>query len=72
MAASRIETRVDRDQEPLDAIIKAADAFDVVVMGETDPSVATFVFGMPANQVADRFLGPVLVMQREPAEEMES
>ena len=64
---SRIETRVGRDQGPLDAIVDAAEAFDAVVMGETDPSLVTFVFGMPAAQVADRFLGPVLVVQREPA-----
>lgn len=69
--ASRIETRVDRDQAALGAISEVADAFDAVVMGETDPSLATFVFGMPADQVADRFLGPVLVVQREPPEETE-
>lgn len=69
--ASRIETRIERDQESLDAIVDAADAFDVVVMGESDPSLATFVFGMPADQVADRFLGPVLVVQREPPAETE-
>jgi nucleotide-binding universal stress UspA family protein len=71
MDASRIETRVGRGQAALDAIVDAADAFDVVVMGESDPSLATFVFGMPADQVADRFLGPVLVVQREPSEETE-
>ena len=64
---SRIDTRVEREQSPLGAIVDTADAFDVVVMGETDPSLTTFVFGMPANQVASRFLGPVLVVQREPA-----
>jgi nucleotide-binding universal stress UspA family protein len=71
---SRIETRVERKQEPLDAIVDAAAGFDAVVMGETDPSLVTFVFGMPADQVADRFLGPVLVVQRErpPAEANES
>jgi len=67
MDASRIETRVDRERNPLDAIVDAAESFDTVVMGETDPSLSTFVFGMPADQVADRFLGPVLVVQREPA-----
>jgi len=66
---SRIETRVERDRGPLDAIADTAEAFDAVVMGETDPSLVTFVFGMPADQVADRFLGPVLVVQREPASE---
>lgn len=66
MDESAIETRIDRGEEPLDAIVEAAGAFDAVVMGESDPSVATVVFGMPADQVADRFLGPVFVVQRAP------
>lgn len=66
---SKIETRVERDQKPLDAIVDASEAFDAVVMGETDPSLVTYVFGMPADQVADRFLGPVLVVQHELANE---
>jgi nucleotide-binding universal stress UspA family protein len=66
--ASSMETRVERERDPLPAITDAAADFDVVVMGETDPSIATFVFGMPADQVANRFLGPVLVVQRERAE----
>lgn len=65
MDASRVETRVERDQEALGAIVDAADEFDTVVMGESDPSLATFVFGLPADQIAERFLGPVLVVQRE-------
>ena len=71
MDTSMIETRIDRDQDALDAIVDAAEAFDTVVMGESDPSLSTFVFGMPADQVADRFLGPVLVVQREPSQETE-
>jgi nucleotide-binding universal stress UspA family protein len=67
MDPSRVETRIEHDQDPLDAIADVAESFDTVVMGETDPSLATFVFGMPADQVADRFLGPVFVVQREPA-----
>lgn len=63
---SDIETRVERERNPLAAIVDTAAAFDVVVMGESDPTLATFVFGMPADQVADRFLGPVFVVQREP------
>ncbi|MFD1633778.1 universal stress protein [Haloplanus ruber] len=66
--AARIETRVERDQKALDAVVDTADEFDVVVMGESDPSLTTFVFGLPADQVADRFLGPVLVVQREPTD----
>jgi len=69
MDTSTVETRVDRNRGPLDAIVGASDEFDAVVMGESDPSLATFVFGLPADQVADRFLGPVLVVQREPPRE---
>ena len=69
MDATAVRTRIERDREPLDAIVEAADAFDAVVMGESDPSLATFVFGMPAEQVAERFLGPVLVVQRESSTE---
>lgn len=71
MDSSLIETRVERDSDALDAIGDTGEAFDTVVMGETDPSLATFVFGMPADQVANRFLGPVLVVQREPPHEPE-
>jgi nucleotide-binding universal stress UspA family protein len=69
MDTSTIGTRVDRDQGALDAIVEVADEFDTVVMGESDTSLTTFVFGLPADQVADRFLGPVLVVQREPPRE---
>ena len=48
-----------------DAITDDAGSFDVVVMGESDPSIATLVFGMAAEAVAERFLGPVFVVQRD-------
>lgn len=63
--ASRIETRIDRDVDPSEAIADADADVDVVVMGESDPTVVTFFFGLPAEKVAERFLGPVLVVQRE-------
>ncbi|MFW6318274.1 MAG: universal stress protein [Halorubrum sp.] len=69
IAADRIETLVEEADAPLDAIAGRAESHDAVVMGETDPSVTTFVFGMPSEQVAERFLGPVLVVQRERPEE---
>jgi len=67
-----IDTRIVRDTRPQDAIADAATEYDAVVMGESDPSLATFVFGLRAEQVADQFLGPVLVVQREPPTETES
>ena len=69
MDPGRIETLVEEADVPFDAIASRAEAHDAVVMGETDPSVTTFVFGMPSEQVAERFLGPVLVVQRERPEE---
>ncbi|ELZ40675.1 UspA domain-containing protein [Halorubrum saccharovorum DSM 1137] len=69
MAPDRIETLVEDADVPIDAIAGRAESHDAVVMGETDPSVTTFVFGMPSEQVAERFLGPVLVVQRERPEE---
>ncbi|WP_135664894.1 universal stress protein [Halorhabdus rudnickae] len=65
---ARIKTRTDRDVKPIEAIADLAETYDAVVMGESDPTLATFVFGMPADQVAERFLGPVLVVQREPTD----
>lgn len=53
------------EQTAIDAIAELGETHDAVVMGETDSSVTTFVFGMPSEQVAERFLGPVLVVQRE-------
>lgn len=69
IGSDRIDTRTDRDVKPIDAIADRAEEYDVVVMGESDPTLATFVFGMPADQVAERFLGPVFVVQREPPAE---
>jgi len=73
MDASAIRTLVEHDRPPLEAILERSDDFDAVVMGESDPSLVTFVFGMPTEQVAERFLGPVLVVQREaePTDEAE-
>lgn len=69
MDADAITREVAREQKPQEAIVEVANDFDAVVMGESDPSIATFVFGMPAEQVAEQFLGPVIVVQRErPAE----
>jgi nucleotide-binding universal stress UspA family protein len=65
----RIETLVEDADASIDAIAGRAESHDAVVMGETDPSVTTFVFGMPSELVAERFLGPVLVVQRERPEE---
>ncbi|MDS0258985.1 universal stress protein [Haloarcula sp. S1CR25-12] len=68
MDASAVDTRTDTEQKRLGAIATAAEEYDALVMGESDPSLTTFVFGMPAEQIADRFHGPVFVVQREASE----
>ena len=62
--AGAIGQLIDEANTSVDRIADVAEGYDAVVMGESDPSVVTFVFGMPSKQVADRFLGPVLVVQR--------
>ena len=60
----RIGVEIDDEAVDIDRIAAVAEGYDVVVMGESDPSVVTFVFGMPATQLAKRILSPVLVVQR--------
>ncbi len=72
IASENISTRVEQGRSPTQAITEAASEFDVVVMGESDPSLTTFVFGMAAEQVAERFLGPVVIVQRARADSEES
>ncbi len=66
MDRDAIDTLVEKssEQTAINSIAELGETHDAVVMGETDPSVTTFVFGMPSEQVAERFLGPVLVVQR--------
>ena len=66
-----IDTRIAREDDSQAAIVETADDYDAIVMGESDPSLTTFLFGMTADQVADRFLGPVFVIQHGDAEAIE-
>lgn len=61
-----IDTTVGTGTQPIEQIAEAGADHDLVVIGETDPSIATYVFGLPQDQLAAQFLGPVLVVQREP------
>ena len=65
MRETAIDIRIERKQQPRDAIVEAATEYDAVVMGESSTSLVTFVFGMAADDVAEQFLGPVIVVQRE-------
>lgn len=64
-----IDLQVSREGDPREMIVDAADEYDAIVMGESDPSVTSFLFGMTADQVAKQFLGPVFVVQHEEPED---
>ena len=67
-----IDIDISRGGKPQETIADAADDYDAIVMGESDPSVATFLFGMTADQVAKQFLGPVFVIQHGEPDEKET
>lgn len=64
-----IDLQISREGDPREMIVDAADEYDAIVMGESDPSVTSFLFGMTADQVAKQFLGPVFVVQHEEPED---
>ncbi|WP_049896186.1 universal stress protein [Haloferax volcanii] len=51
-------------QNPLQALIEAADDHDVVVMGEEKPTLRGRLFGETSDRVAEQTVGPVLVVRR--------
>jgi nucleotide-binding universal stress UspA family protein len=64
-----IDIEVARGGDPEVMIVEASEEYDAIVMGESDPSVATFIFGMTADKVAGQFLGPVFVIQHGESEQ---
>lgn len=65
VAGSRVGREVVVDDHPVEAIAEAATDCEAVAMGESEPSLRTFLFGETAERIADRSLGPVLVVQEE-------
>lgn len=65
VATDRIETASVVSDAPVTALGEAAATEDLVVMGESAPSFRTYVFGEDHERVAERSVGPVLVLRRE-------
>jgi len=72
IAEDAIDIKVSRGGSPQEMIVEDSDNYDAIVMGESDPSVSTFLFGMTADQVAKQFLGPVFVIQHEEPDDSEA
>ncbi|MDZ7850349.1 MAG: universal stress protein [Halodesulfurarchaeum sp.] len=68
ITSEQLDTTVGTGTQLIELLAEAAEDHELVVMGETDPSIATYVFGLPQDQLAAQFLGPVLVVQRPPPE----
>lgn len=58
-----IDDVVEVTDESVDAIVEAAEGHDAIVMGESEPTVASFVLGDLHDRVAERSLTPVFVVQ---------
>lgn len=63
-----IDSEVLVSETPVKAIVDAASTgIDLVVVGESRPSVHELVFGEPSERIADSSLAPILVVRRLPA-----
>lgn len=70
--ADEISQEVTVSDTPVQAIIDAAAGTDLVVLGESRPSVRELIFGEPSARVANHSLAPILVVRRLPALASES
>ncbi|MGM0605322.1 MAG: universal stress protein [Halobacteriota archaeon] len=61
---TRITQQLVVTDEPIDALLSAADEVDFVIMGEDKPSIRELVFGETSERVAESSIGPVLVVRR--------
>jgi nucleotide-binding universal stress UspA family protein len=62
--AGLIRLRIEVADDPGDAIIDIAKEYDVVVIGETEPSVRAVIFGSVPEQIAQEAEVPVMVVRR--------
>jgi nucleotide-binding universal stress UspA family protein len=68
--AGTVETEMAVSGTPMETIAAAAADHDAVVMGESEPSLGSFLYGERSDRVAARSLGPVVVVRRaRPPEE---
>jgi hypothetical protein len=62
--AARITKRVETTATPVRDVIDLAGAFDLVVVGESEPELLDRVFGDLTERVAEESLSPTLVVRR--------
>lgn len=63
--ADRIDWQQERDFSPTEGILRAAEEYDLVVVGESAPSLRERLLGAVTNQVVDESPVPVLVVRNQ-------
>ena len=61
--ADRVDWQVDQRGSPGDAIVETAEGYDMLVVGESEPSLRERIFGRMTGQLVDRVRRPVLVVR---------
>ena len=61
--ADRIECRLDRGDSSTDAIVAAAGEFEMLIVGESEPSLRDRILGRTTGRVVERVERPVLVVR---------
>jgi nucleotide-binding universal stress UspA family protein len=60
----RIAWEQSESESPVSGIVSLAETHDIVVIGESEPSLRDRILGDVANNVIERIEGPVLVVRR--------
>lgn len=60
----RISQAVDRTDDPETTILERAEDTDLIILGEDEPSILTWILGEMSEQIAEQTLAPVLVVQQ--------
>ena len=64
LPAELVEIDVTNEDDPKEAIVERAGAYDVVVVGETDATTVERIFGELPDRIVNRTGTPVLVVRR--------
>mgnify|MGYP000326560276 CR=1 FL=1 len=72
MAAGRLTAETAESARPVADIVDRTDEFDVVVMGESEGTLWSALFGDETDRIAEGAVAPVLVVRRSPDFEAEA
>lgn len=59
----KVSIRIEVTENPEKALMEAADEYDTVVMGETEPDLASKIFGTFHEEVQKNTQGPLLIVR---------